>query len=67
MTEFEFTTRDGLVLWREVYWDESGKKVCRPWQQTAAELGITAPIESNDRRAFEQLRMLLRAKVGNRY
>lgn len=64
--EIEFTTQDGVVNWREVYFFPTGEKICTPWQQTAPELGFSAPVESNDRRAVKKLQRLLRAKVGER-
>ena len=60
----EFITRNGVMEWREVYHIESQQKICGPWQQTAPELGFSAPVESNDRRGIERLQQALRAKVG---
>lgn len=58
----EFTTQDGIVLWR-VYRDALGEKVVGPWQQTAPELGFSAPIESNDRRSIERLQLALHSRL----
>jgi len=63
----EFHSQDGIVQWHEVYYFEpTGEKVCGPWQQTAPELGFSAPIESNDTKAIRRLQGALRARVGQR-
>lgn len=60
----EFSTQDGIVYWRKVYFCQiTGEKVFGPWQQTAPELGFSLPVESNDRQALERLYRALRAKV----